>query len=223
MGQSCSYTMQTSSSNHSYIFPLKSPFHNLWLARMDVLQSLLLKGYNVLLSDTDALWLRNPFYDILRFRLSSVHIIASRGSHPIEVTKRLGVSLCMGFIYITSTPGTTLLFKELYSKMVNIQRTHKADDQHELNVLLFKNGLRYTNRTTKNSLRYSLGAMKYRGQYGMGILVFPQNRYRRICKGAPRNEIMSSVVVHCYLPKNSSAKAIGLAEFRLWRVSNDNM
>jgi hypothetical protein len=219
-GQSCSYTMEKSLHNYSSIFPLKSQFHNLWLARMDVLQSLLVQGYNVILSDSDALWLRNPFQDILLFRMSSVQIVASRGSHPVEVTKRLGVSLCMGFMYITSTHGTTLLFNEIYLKMLGIQGTHMADDQRELNLLLYKYGLRYMNRTTRDSFRYSIGTMDYREQHRIGIALLPQDQYRRTCKGVPRTVIKSSVVVHCYMPKNSVAKTKTLTELGLWRISD---
>lgn len=48
----------------SYLFPYTTGYHKLWLARVRITQSLMRQGYDVLMTDVDAVWLRNPFTDI---------------------------------------------------------------------------------------------------------------------------------------------------------------
>jgi len=48
----------------SHLFPYTTGYHKLWLARVRITQSLMRQGYDVLMTDVDAVWLRNPFPDI---------------------------------------------------------------------------------------------------------------------------------------------------------------
>ena len=48
----------------SHLFPYTTGYHKLWLARVRITQSLMRQGYDVLMTDVDAVWLRNPFHYI---------------------------------------------------------------------------------------------------------------------------------------------------------------
>jgi hypothetical protein len=93
---------------------------------------LLDKNIDVLMSDTDAIWLRNPFPSIQHF-FSRSDLISSRASFPEEIARKLGATLCMGFIYIKATNSTRVLWREFYFHMV---KTKKPDDQRDFNLLL---------------------------------------------------------------------------------------
>lgn len=45
----------------SHLFRYTTGYHNLWLARVRITQSLMRQGFDVLMADVDAVWLRNPF------------------------------------------------------------------------------------------------------------------------------------------------------------------
>ena len=66
----------------------------LWLERAQVTKKLLFLGYDVLMSDADALWIQNPF-DIVNKQIHS-DIIASRGSFPEDVYNKIGLT----YIYL---------------------------------------------------------------------------------------------------------------------------
>ena len=82
----CSYEVETSLKNHK-----------IWLIRIKILSQLLQEGYDVILSDSDAVWLKNPFIEIQFF--AAFDIISSRAVYPVEITKRLGASLCMVILF----------------------------------------------------------------------------------------------------------------------------
>jgi len=89
----CTALLEQHSLNCSYSIEYKGVNPKIWLLRAQVIKHILEEGHDVLLSDTDAIWLKNPFEDIRRY--SEFDIISSRAAFPYEVTQRLGASLCM--------------------------------------------------------------------------------------------------------------------------------
>ena len=100
-----------------------------WIERLKFIHNLLKKNINVLHSDLDAIWLKNP----LSLIESEYDIVASTGTFPKDVCDRVGYTLCMGWIcYKSST-----IVKELFESVLNAKTHDNFDDQIEFNRELF--------------------------------------------------------------------------------------
>lgn len=72
--------------------------HFVWKLRIEVLSCLLEADYNVILSDSDALWIKDPKEDLDSPLARGSSIVASRGNFPKGIGQRWGSTFCMGFI-----------------------------------------------------------------------------------------------------------------------------
>ena len=73
---------------------------NIWIQRMAIAEKYLEEGVDVIMTDTDAIWLRSPFKQLsAMMRNGDNYIIASRGKYPYKISDKNGACLCMGFIY----------------------------------------------------------------------------------------------------------------------------
>lgn len=102
-----------------------------WRERLKFIFKLLNEGINVLHSDLDAIWLKNPLIFIEKYH----DIVASTGTFPKEIYEKLGYSLCMGWIYYKSST----IVKQLFSNILNKDIQDNFDDQKEFNLELFNN------------------------------------------------------------------------------------
>lgn len=102
-----------------------------WKERLKFIHKLLNKGVNVLHSDLDALWLKPPL-DLIEEKYD---IVASTGTFPQNIYKKLGYTLCMGWIYYKSST----IVKQLFSNILNKDIQNNFDDQKEFNLELFNN------------------------------------------------------------------------------------
>ena len=73
---------------------------SLWVVRMQHVVRLLGAGISVVVSDTDAVWVRNPFA-LKEFRLGE--IVGGRGFFPYQPP--WGASLCMGVVQLRAVAG----------------------------------------------------------------------------------------------------------------------
>ena len=133
-------------SNVFYL-PTRTPLQTistLWQVRARMTLHLLENNTDVLMSDTDALWLRNPIPELLYMSSgngSAFDVISSRAQFPEEIAKKLGATLCMGFMYIKASSATESLWRGFYHYTVKLRST---DDQRDLNSYLVRHGLRYS-------------------------------------------------------------------------------
>jgi len=104
-----------------------------WNLRLKVIYEIIFLGFDVLHSDLDAIWVKNP----LKFIDNKYDLIASTGTFPINISKKLGFSLCMGWMYFRHT-------KRILSVLANtLSVDRNFDDQKRFNNVLFGNsGLR---------------------------------------------------------------------------------
>lgn len=101
-----------------------------WRERTKFIYNLLNKGEDILHSDLDAVWLRNPLH-----HLQGDHdIIASIGNHPRDICEKFGHTLCMGWIYYKSSD----IVKKLFQNILKQDMMHDFDDQVEFNREIFK-------------------------------------------------------------------------------------
>lgn len=107
---------------------------SLWVIRLSLLSELLKSGFDVIYSDVDAVWLRNPLTN--GEGLLSPHmgdIVASRGQFPTEVSDYWGATLCLGLIYFRSTEAVVSIVDRATTKA----KIYK-DDQIALNLALLE-------------------------------------------------------------------------------------
>ena len=98
-----------------------------------VTQDFLAGGYDVILSDTDALWLKDPVEDL--FYSNSNDVVASTewGGNPPEFKEKYGYTLCPGWIGFKSNPQTIGLLDRVIAEA---KRQREKSDQRAFNHFL---------------------------------------------------------------------------------------
>lgn len=214
------------SCHHTLHMPTMESKNKLWLLRARLTKSLLDEGHDVLMSDSDAIWLQNPF-DVLE-RHSESDIIGSRGSFPEDAAKVLGATLCMGFVYIKSNPKTRNLWGQLVEYM---HRDSRPDDQRNLNHLLLARGMLFANATLPlpylASTAPDTGYVAISGQRRitmpadanrtLQLTLLPHSQFRRICEKELMSAIHEAHVAHCYSEfKTGTGKRGAESKYGLW-------
>lgn len=125
---------------------------SLWLTRTKLIKYLLHGGFDVVHSDADAVWLKNPVPFLNQINCDMAF---SQGtSWPVDVFMTSGVVLCCGF-YLIRANRRSLDFITQWLRAME----HDPDDQRVLNRLLLEGGLRWT-EAEDYRLPCSLGKFK---------------------------------------------------------------
>lgn len=192
-------------------------FNRLWLVRAKVTKELLASGYDVLMSDSDALWLRNPFLDIEYYAATS-DIIGTRATFPNAVLSKIGATLCMGFIYIKSSSKVVTLWDTLINQMI---RLRNPDDQKLLNEVMMKFKLRFPYKLSyKRSYEVDHGYLMLEKEK-IRVSMLPQNSYRRICSIKNRKQILANTtILHCLVRvKDQEKKRLTGEKYGMWLLN----
>lgn len=108
-----------------------------WLQRALVWDFLAEREIDFIVSDVDALWLRNPIPEY--FCASEFDILISQGVlHPVEILDRWGFVLCTGLFRAKPGAGTKTFFSALRRRSSRILET---DDQFVVNFMLDEEGV----------------------------------------------------------------------------------
>lgn len=109
--------------------PCELDLGKLWIHRVDVILELMEKGHDVIHSDADAIWLKDPQPYLEKLPQD---MIFSQGTiWPPDVQEKWGFVLCCGFFLLRSNPQTLQFVRAL------AQRVRKdKDDQVSCNRLL---------------------------------------------------------------------------------------
>jgi hypothetical protein len=114
----------------SVLIKMDGPLRNLWRLRLVILRELCAHGVDVIHSDIDAIWLRDPIPEY--FSRDADHLVISQGTvWPEDVLRRQGFVLCCGLFYLRSNNATLSLLDDL---LHDIATTN--DDQISLNRLI---------------------------------------------------------------------------------------
>lgn len=109
---------------------------DIWRLRLRVLRCLLGAGHDVIMSDSDALWLHDPL-EYLRSTeetptkivssqvVRSGSIVSSRGRFPRDLARRWGSTMCMGFVLFRAAGDSMVSFQTAMERIV----TETGDDQ----------------------------------------------------------------------------------------------
>jgi len=170
-------------------------YQQLMLARTSAVLVLLKLGYNVLLADCDAVWLRNPF----SFLDEKVFEVVAQADAP--------EFLCGGFLYLRATTGSLIVWEEVHSEhrqIVNAAMTTGlsviASDANEQEAL---------KRSLQRHPSVSRAALDTR-DFPNGSQYFEGNRAH------------VPVVVHNNMIVGKDAKVSRFVSAGLWRISVDN-
>lgn len=128
-----------SCSSHSFVLEFNESNEKLglvWTKRLQIVNSYLREGVDLILCDSDAIWVSDPLPDISKYSLKA-DLVASRGWWPWPVYHQWGSCLCMGFIFLKANAFNIDLFNRVFFA-VNIQ-SQKYLYYHAHNMTIDKN------------------------------------------------------------------------------------
>jgi hypothetical protein len=129
------YTLLKKNDIPTVFRPCDLSLNKLWVHRVNVILEFLKEGYDILHSDADAVWIKNPMKK--NIYNNNCDLIFSQGtSWPLEVHKEWKFVLCCGFFFIKSN-SQTIKFVEEWFNNVKVDQ----DDQRSLNKLLLSKKL----------------------------------------------------------------------------------
>lgn len=170
------------------------------IKRLQIVHSYLSTGVDVLLTDCDAIWLKNPFPDIQKYSVAS-DIVASREFTPWHLSERWGACLSMGFMYIKEGGLGSKIFRRMnyryvarthqfnqgmtYSNDTNTSITNATvqhfDDQHALNNQLAEMMISWPHNMIVNGSHADTGVVIDNNDKGYMVTLLPHNMYVRYC------------------------------------------
>lgn len=148
-----------------------------WIDRFEFVYSLLKSGEDILQSDIDAIWLKNP----LEFITESCDIVGSIGDKlSKDIARRIGVMpICMGWTYFKSNENVLNLYNTViqrwYSKtLINDKglTLTRFCDQRALNIVLFEN-------IKKKDIDHCENGIKCCESKGVRVRLLPETIIRR--------------------------------------------
>ncbi|CAM9470763.1 unnamed protein product [Ascophyllum nodosum] len=189
-----------------------------WRMRVKVLSCLLEAGYNVIASDSDALWLKDPALDFELPEVRGSGIVSSRGDMPPELYQRWGSVLCMGFIFFRPGAGVDEVLKQINTLIQTI-----GDDQRSLNYVLQRMHIKWDTTTEMRyvqSTSFGRGTVPMAGLKGGGLNVtlLPHSKYTRKCDEVPIGS--NTTVAHCHAKKKGPLKIEWMKRENMWEVDN---
>jgi len=185
---------------------------SIWQARLHIIDTLLANGTSVLLTDADAVWIKNPM-EFIR----DADIVTQRGSFPFGIGKQLGATACMGFAYFAGNPAVSNFFhEEIITKF-----EHVHDDQRALNEAMMDDGIYFDHKLdyqqSRNIDRGIIPAKVHRRELHVNFL--DHYRFPRVCRAGTVQA--DTIVAHCLSPKNGLGKIAELKKNGLHRLKDD--
>jgi len=106
------------------------------MRRILIFKKYLEEGYDIIHSDTDALWLKNPIPNLIEANNQDIIMSTVRhsGAFPPEVAEAFGFTCCMGWIFFRSNNETV----NYLDRFLNT-REIKGSDQKNFNEFLLSN------------------------------------------------------------------------------------
>lgn len=200
----------------------------IWLRRLHILYKYMLSGSDVIFSDGDAIWLKDPTPYISKLNLGiapSPQLIASRAWYPQRLFKKWGASICMGFIYFNAGPFTidftNTMIEDLHLQM-KVNDT-KPDDQVAANYILEQWNITWPRKMVVGANSIPDVGIVSRNNSDFKVVLLPHSQFMRKCHSMTSREILLAIdnatVVHCRLPTGSgSKKESKMKALSLWRL-----
>lgn len=238
-------------SRHSFrleYHDAKEKLGTVWSKRMEVVSNYLSSGTDLVLTDADALWLKDPFVSLQKM-VDTSDIVASRGWWPWPLFHEWGACVCMGFVYIKATTFS----RDLLSNVAAILHTQaaeyayqleqgsvsnttvKPDDQLAINYLLYKWNITWQEgrMNVENNTTPSHGVV-LRNDSAHFVTLLQQHHFVRNCHNQSlswgrrtsrlhqevRRNLKQAIVAHCRVATGDSrTKRMYFKTFQLWKVA----
>lgn len=195
----------------SYYLEWGGSLSELWSLRVRFLARLLELGYDLIHSDADAIWMKDPIEYCNSF---DIDMIFSQGTvWPDDVHNKLGVVVCCGFFYIRSNSKTIEFFAEWERRVLE-----DGDDQRALNCLLMSEGMEWPHDEDYNLIfrgkrfRCFNELQKIDIRNGLILALLPHSLFQRF------PEIKEAYVMHPISEKESSSTQIELRKHGCWKL-----
>ncbi len=164
---------------NSILRPCELDLGKLWIHRIDVILELMEKGHDIIHSDADAIWLKDPLPYLNDLPQD---MIFSQGTiWPPDVQEKWGFVLCCGFFLLRSNPKTLQFMRDLL-KRVNKDK----DDQVSCNRLLLEMGADWNSPDKPYTIDFRekqficSETVRY-GKYGkLSLALLPHKKFQRI-------------------------------------------
>lgn len=181
-------------------------FKDLWSARIDVFRNLIKNGKNIIHTDLDAIWLRNP---VASWMTGDLDMYFSQGTiHPNAMYEKNGFVLCCGLFSMTASDATVKFLDDLKEDLKDT-----GDDQASLNEVLMEGRTSWNDsdapdyRLAMKNHRISCWKDSLVGQserYALSVGLIPHGIVQRIHD--PTDTLGHAHVKHPLSPKNASEK-----------------
>ncbi|MEH6557743.1 MAG: putative nucleotide-diphospho-sugar transferase [Oceanicoccus sp.] len=186
--------------------------NSLWIARVAIFKQLLSAGYNLIHSDADAVWLKNP---IPYCRSLTADMAFSQGTvWPPKVHRNNGVVLCCGYFYLRSNSKTIAFTGSWMGSVIE-----NEDDQRALNELLLSMGMKwpmvedYHLRWQEKKFRCFNEVQYCKLSNEMKITLLPHRLFQRIA------EDKDAIVRHPLSMKDGFSTEQTLKQYNCWDYS----
>ena len=190
---------------------------NIWIHRIEVIKEILGYGYDVIHSDADAVWLKDPldFY----FSKTTYDMAFSQGTFwPKDVHKVWGFVLCCGLFYIKSNMKTRKFIEDI-SEDVRASN----DDQISCNRYLLSKKIKW--ELPKNTYSLAYQNIKFicsndiilGNNHSFKVALLPHSKFQRI-----QDDTSDVYVRHVMSEKNSDNIVESLIKNDCWFLSKRN-
>lgn len=189
---------------------------DVWSLRMQVASCLLLAGYDVLLSDADAIWLKDPMDSISDLGANDSNVVASRGRMPKKLYLEWGSTVCFGFVLLRARgTGISTLIDAMAMAIIR-----SKDDQNAINSALSSLGIKWDPKSDMgfaNSTRRGRGTVERLGDGDEKFVVtlLPHATFTRLCNQTPISG--DTVVAHCHSFHKGEHMAVWMKKANLWK------
>ena len=178
--------------------------------QMSVLRECLELGYDTLISDIDAIWIKNPFNDLNEIEDD---LVFSPGSvQPPDALRSWGFVLCTGFFLSRACPAVNKFYEDV-SKRMKSEGDQPAINKELIDRKIVWKKVKYYNLLCKDKkIVRAFDEVLQGTSKDLSVAVLPNFKYQRILE---KNR-SDAVVIHPGAQKNSYKKAIVLASLDLW-------
>ncbi len=178
--------------------PCINELGSLWVHRIDVIKEFLDVGFNVLHSDADAVWLKNPLGKYIYNQPDDM--IFSQGTvWPPDIHEKWQFVLCCGLFYVKSNLAVLNFFE-----LLAIRVREDKDDQVSINRMLYEASIKweigdsYLLPFREKEFICSDEIIKGKNS-ALSIAVLPHRKFQRLCE-----ESDDIYVKHILSQKNST-------------------
>lgn len=176
--------------------------HALWRLRLNVLAEALHLGIGVVMSDADAIWLRDPFPVIGDI---DADVVASIGLGPKAARTAWGAAACMGFMYFRANAAAEHIVTDSLAVFDEYN-----NDQSAMNAAMLQNGVVFSEELPSPLL--SLSDQSKSSGSNATLAFLDEVRFpRQDC-----SDLRLAMVAHCRTIPGGHAKVRGAMSEGLW-------